>query len=280
MGWCGERRCSGSKWDALLFPVFAATRRQAAAVQCFTCCHVCVPSPLVASDCSHTRAHARACTRAHVRTCSRRWTRSHNCTCSRRSTRAHTHASCTQNKVLVPPCIRYHKATGGTEVRLEIEDRVHRPALVKITADHVRIHITSNIAADTTQPVSAGATAVAAAAGGDDGGGGGMIADEGAHESTDSHADADADDADDNHLNADVGAACVFVHEPTVCCSSAFFLCELRRQAAPLSSGGFLEPPGPVWNALPQPKCMMRLSHSAHSQYNTCLTMLHRRFFR
>ncbi|KAF5838221.1 hypothetical protein DUNSADRAFT_3201 [Dunaliella salina] len=56
------------------------------------------------------------------------------------------------DKVLVPPCIRHHKASGGTEVRLEIEDRVHRPALVKITADHVRIHITSNIAADTTQP--------------------------------------------------------------------------------------------------------------------------------
>mmetsp|Transcript_14980 Transcript_14980/g.40412 ORF Transcript_14980/g.40412 Transcript_14980/m.40412 type:complete len:247 (+) Transcript_14980:1759-2499(+) len=56
------------------------------------------------------------------------------------------------NKVLVPPCIRHHKASGGTEVRLEIEDRVHRPALVKITADHVRIHITSNIAAETTQP--------------------------------------------------------------------------------------------------------------------------------
>uniref|UniRef100_A0A7S0RN43 STEEP1 domain-containing protein n=1 Tax=Chlamydomonas leiostraca TaxID=1034604 RepID=A0A7S0RN43_9CHLO len=49
-------------------------------------------------------------------------------------------------KVLVPPCIRPHKASGGTEVRLEIEDRVHRPALVKITADHVRIHITSNVA--------------------------------------------------------------------------------------------------------------------------------------
>lgn len=59
-----------------------------------------------------------------------------------------------QDKVLVPPCIRTHKPTGGTEVRLEIEDRVHRPALVKITADHVRIHITSNIAAETTQPVS------------------------------------------------------------------------------------------------------------------------------
>jgi hypothetical protein len=38
-------------------------------------------------------------------------------------------------------------------VRLEIEDRVHRPALVKITADHVRIHITSQISSDNTQSV-------------------------------------------------------------------------------------------------------------------------------
>lgn len=52
----------------------------------------------------------------------------------------------TGTKVLVPPSIRPHKPSGGTEVRLEIEDRVHRPALVKITADHVRIHITSNVA--------------------------------------------------------------------------------------------------------------------------------------
>mmetsp|Transcript_7599 Transcript_7599/g.13149 ORF Transcript_7599/g.13149 Transcript_7599/m.13149 type:complete len:253 (-) Transcript_7599:610-1368(-) len=57
----------------------------------------------------------------------------------------------TGDKVLVPPCIHLHAATGGTEVRLEIEDRVHRPALVKISADHVRIHITSNIATDTVQ---------------------------------------------------------------------------------------------------------------------------------
>jgi len=70
-------------------------------------------------------------------------------------THTHTHTRVlTQDKVLVPPCIRRHKESGGTEVRLEIEDRVHRPALVKITADHVRIHITSNISADTTQPVS------------------------------------------------------------------------------------------------------------------------------
>lgn len=55
----------------------------------------------------------------------------------------------TGDKVLVPPCIRQHPATGGTEVRLEIEDRVHRPALVKVSADHVRIHVTSNIASET-----------------------------------------------------------------------------------------------------------------------------------
>ncbi|KAL6756952.1 hypothetical protein V8C86DRAFT_2612421 [Haematococcus lacustris] len=58
----------------------------------------------------------------------------------------------TGDKVLVPPCIRHHGPSGGTEVRLEIEDRVHRPALVKISADHVRIHITSNITSDSAQP--------------------------------------------------------------------------------------------------------------------------------
>jgi hypothetical protein len=58
-----------------------------------------------------------------------------------------------QTKVLVPPCIRKHSASGGTEVRLEIEDRVHRPALVKVSADHVRIHVTSNISSDNAQPV-------------------------------------------------------------------------------------------------------------------------------
>jgi uncharacterized protein YggU (UPF0235/DUF167 family) len=58
-----------------------------------------------------------------------------------------------QTKVLVPPCIRKH-SSGGSEVRLEIEDRVHRPALVKVSADHVRIHITSNISSDNAQPVS------------------------------------------------------------------------------------------------------------------------------
>mmetsp|Transcript_23431 Transcript_23431/g.51441 ORF Transcript_23431/g.51441 Transcript_23431/m.51441 type:complete len:241 (-) Transcript_23431:392-1114(-) len=49
------------------------------------------------------------------------------------------------DKMLVPPCI-VRNAAGATQVRVDIEDRAHRPALVRISADSVRIHITINVA--------------------------------------------------------------------------------------------------------------------------------------
>lgn len=50
-----------------------------------------------------------------------------------------------QGNLLVPPCIARNEA-GQTQVRIDIEDRAHRPALVRISADSVRIHITINVA--------------------------------------------------------------------------------------------------------------------------------------
>eukprot|EP00798_Chlamydomonas_sp_ICE-L_P016324 gene16324-22514_t len=47
-------------------------------------------------------------------------------------------------RLLVPPCIA-RNASGQTEVKVEIEDRAHRQALVRINADGVRIHTTTNV---------------------------------------------------------------------------------------------------------------------------------------
>lgn len=55
------------------------------------------------------------------------------------------HRCVSQGNLLVPPCIARNEA-GQTQVRIDIEDRAHRPALVRISADSVRIHITINVA--------------------------------------------------------------------------------------------------------------------------------------
>lgn len=47
------------------------------------------------------------------------------------------------DKVPVPPCIKKGDS-GSTEVVLEIEDKQAHAAIAKISADSVRVHITSN----------------------------------------------------------------------------------------------------------------------------------------
>ncbi|GAX83996.1 hypothetical protein CEUSTIGMA_g11421.t1 [Chlamydomonas eustigma] len=58
-----------------------------------------------------------------------------------------TDSNAAGEKLLVPPCIARNES-GQTQVRIDIEDRAHRPALVRISADSVRIHITINVQSD------------------------------------------------------------------------------------------------------------------------------------
>ncbi|KAG1657191.1 hypothetical protein FOA52_003605 [Chlamydomonas sp. UWO 241] len=53
----------------------------------------------------------------------------------------------TGGKMLIPPCIS-RNANGATQIKIDIEDRAHRPALVRISADSVRIHVTINVASE------------------------------------------------------------------------------------------------------------------------------------
>ena len=51
------------------------------------------------------------------------------------------------DKLLVPPCIASNEQ-GQTQVKIEVEDRAHRAAIVRISADNVRIHTTINTTHD------------------------------------------------------------------------------------------------------------------------------------
>lgn len=48
------------------------------------------------------------------------------------------------DKLLVPPCIAANEQ-GKTQVKLQVEDRAHRAAIVRISADNVRVHATINV---------------------------------------------------------------------------------------------------------------------------------------
>jgi uncharacterized protein YggU (UPF0235/DUF167 family) len=54
------------------------------------------------------------------------------------------------DRIPVPPCIRVGDS-GSTEVTLEIEDKQAHAAIAKITADVVRVHITSNASHEVAQ---------------------------------------------------------------------------------------------------------------------------------
>eukprot|EP00879_Flechtneria_rotunda_P018301 GHRR01019198.1.p1 GENE.GHRR01019198.1~~GHRR01019198.1.p1 ORF type:complete len:141 (+),score=24.40 GHRR01019198.1:367-789(+) len=54
------------------------------------------------------------------------------------------------DRVPVPPCIRVGDS-GNVEVSIEIEDRQQHATIAKITADHVRVHITGSANHDSAQ---------------------------------------------------------------------------------------------------------------------------------
>lgn len=51
----------------------------------------------------------------------------------------------------VPPCI-LPTEDGGTEISLEIDDRADVPAILKISADHIRLQVSGGFIADFDAP--------------------------------------------------------------------------------------------------------------------------------